>query len=492
MGVRQLGWMQAQELWAFDQLMRLRPDEGPDERLLIVAVTEKDIFVHRKWPLSDRTIAQLLEKLEQHQPRVIGLDMYRDFPVPPGNSELAKRLQQSDRVITVCKVSNSPTDSGVAPPPGVPEARIGFSDLLIDPGGILRRTLLFIDPPPVDNTARLDSHMCTKPGVYSLSLRLALHYLEKEKITLENTPSQDKIKLGSIVFGRLQLNSGGYQNNVNVEGYQLLLNYRSQKHVATQVTLTEVLTDKVNPNLIKNRIVLIGTTAESVKDKFYTPYSEGQQTDQEMPGVVIHAQAVSQILSAVLDGRPLFWYWLTWGDLLWIGVWSLVGGIFAWQFRHPLRFGLASGVALASLFAVCFGFFVLGGWIPLVPSGFAFLVTAGSVVLADRFNKTGYTQAIYARVKDALKINIKIDQSKKERQVAKITQTDYFQNLQKKGKELRNKRNKVSQENSSEEAINVDETKKLPQTPASSKTEYLQQMQNKVKKLKKRGDTIDD
>ena len=388
-GVRQLGWLQVQELWAFDQLIRLRPDEGADQRLLIVAITENDIQVQKKWPLPDKTIAQLLENLEQHQPRVIGLDMYRDFPVPPGNSELAKRLQQSDRIVTVCKVSDSSGHPGTAPPPGVPLARIGFSDLLIDSGGILRRTLLFLNPPPsLDNTARQNLHLCAKPGadLFSFSLRIALHYLKVEGIEPKNTLSD--IKLGSTVFKRLQQTSGGYQN-INTAGYQLLLNYRSPQHVAKQVTLTQVLTGKVNPNWIKNRIVLIGSTAESIKDKFYTPYSEGQQKDQEMSGIVIHAQAISQILSAVLNHRPLFWYWSNSGEVIWIETWSLVGGIMAWQIRHPLHFGLAGGAALGGLCAVCFGFFALGGWIPLVPSGFAFIATAGSVVLVDRFHKAG-------------------------------------------------------------------------------------------------------
>jgi hypothetical protein len=54
MGMRSLGLLQSWELKAFDQLMRLRPDEAPDKRLLIVEVTKEDIEqLGDKYPLSD-------------------------------------------------------------------------------------------------------------------------------------------------------------------------------------------------------------------------------------------------------------------------------------------------------------------------------------------------------------------------------------------------------------------------------------------------------
>ena len=486
-GVRQLGLLQAHELRALDQLVRLRPDAAPDQRLLVVAVTEADIQAQKQWPLPDRTLAQLLAKLEQYQPRVIGLDIYRDLPVEPGHTQLTQRLQQSDRIITVCQVSDAAGNPGIAPPPGIPTSRVGFSDLLIDAGGILRRSLLFVNPPSTKQLTGQKPHLCqdATADIFSFSLQLALHYLAAANIKPELT-SSNELKLGSTVFSRLQANSGGYQN-IDTAGYQILLNYRALRQVAQQVSLTDVLSGKVNPDWVKDRIVLIGTTAESIKDNFYTPYSAAQQSNQKMPGVVIHAQATSQILSAVLDRRPLLWYWSSWSEVLWIGIWSLAGGTLAWQIRHPLRFGLSGVAALGGLFVICYGCLVWGGWIPFVPPALAMMATAGSVVLVDRFNKAGYTQTIYNRVKGALKINVEIDHSKKARQVAEITESDYFQHLQKKGKELRSKKPKVLD---SEVPTQTDQTTTQP-TPQCSESEYIRQMQDKVKRLKQRGNQAD-
>lgn len=100
-----------------------------------------------------------------------------------------------------------------------------------------------------------------------------------------------------------------------------------------------------------------------------------------MPGVIVHAQMVSQILSAVLDRRPLLWVWPAWGEALWVYSWSVVGGLLAWRMRHPLRLGLAGVAALGVLAGVSFGLLTQGGWVPLVPSALALVVTSGSVVV---------------------------------------------------------------------------------------------------------------
>ena len=52
--------------------MRMRPHEGIDTRLLVVEATEEDIN-RLGYPLPDAILAQTIEKIEQYQPRVIGV-----------------------------------------------------------------------------------------------------------------------------------------------------------------------------------------------------------------------------------------------------------------------------------------------------------------------------------------------------------------------------------------------------------------------------------
>jgi adenylate cyclase len=129
MGARQLGILEPIELSVYDQMVRWRPEEQPDSRLLVVGITEADIQKLNQWPISDRKIAEILQKLEKMQPAVIGLDVLRDVPLGDGREELTKVLQKSDRIIGVCLVTDgSPDNPGSPPPPGMPENRVGFAD----------------------------------------------------------------------------------------------------------------------------------------------------------------------------------------------------------------------------------------------------------------------------------------------------------------------------------------------------------------------------
>lgn len=359
--VKHIGGLELLELAVFDQMVRLQPDAGSDPRILVVAITEADIKALKRWPLSDRTISQVIEKLQQYQPRAIGLDLYRDVPQPPGDRALFQQLQ-APNVIAVTKLDGS-EEEGVPPPPGVPQDRVGFNDFVLDADGVVRRNLMFA--------------FTETEKFYSFSLRLSLTYLAAQNISLKVSPTS--LQIGKTVFVPLEATSGGYQQ-IDNRGYQVLLNYRSAARVARQVTVTQVLQEQLHPNWVKDKVVLIGTIAPSAKDSFFTPYSLAEQENLEMPGVVVHAQMVSQILSNVLDRRSLYWFLPQWGEVLWMWWWALIGGILVWRLKHPLYLGLAGGVTLVGLWGFSYGLFTQGGWVPLVAPASALLITSGSIL----------------------------------------------------------------------------------------------------------------
>lgn len=363
-GIAQLGWLEPLELKAYDGMVRLRPDASSDSfvdpRLLIVAITEADIRSQQRSTLSDQTLADLLKTLEQHDPALIGLDLYRDLPQQPGHAALQPYLQSS-RLIAITKLGDAETE-GVPSPPGVPLDRIGFNDFPVDPDGVIRRSLLFGGTAP------------------SFSLQLALHYLQPQGITPRPSPrNRDDMQLQDVTFVPLESNSGGYQIN-DARGYQILLNYRTGQPIAKQLTLTQVLNGEFQPDWISNKIVLIGTTAPSGKDLFYTPYSAGETTNYRMPGVEIHAQMVSQILSAVLDGRPLIWFLPQWAEWLWIGIGAWLGSSVAVCVRHPWKLGLSYGAVLLAIGATSLILSTQAGWLPLVPASIASMLAATATV----------------------------------------------------------------------------------------------------------------
>ncbi len=370
MGVRSLGLLQTWELQSYDQLLRQRPSEPADSRILLVGADEADIRDY-KHPLPDAILAQLIEKLAQYRPIAIGLDIVRDQPVPPDHESLVTQLQQNQRLVTVCTFGTSP-ENGVAPPPESPAKQLGFNDLENDQqGDTVRRHLQSRTPNPISPLS-----LCKTP--YSFSLQLAYRYLDAKGIPATTT-SEKNWQFGRVVFKRLEPHSGGYQN-LDARGNQVLINYRATHQIAQQVTIKEVLTGKLEPGWVRDRVVLIGVTAASIQDYHDTPYGR-------MRGLAIHAHLVSQNLSTVLDGRPLLWWLPQWGDALWVGVWSLTSGIIVYWVRSrsvdkgqsSLRLVLALSICVTVLYGFCWVFLLQGGWLPLVPAALAIVLTGGLV-----------------------------------------------------------------------------------------------------------------
>ena len=379
LGVRHLGWFQPLELHIFDVMVRLRPDAVADPRLLIVTITEQDINTIEKWPISDRTLAKAIAEIARLEPIAIGIDMIRNTPYEPGNAELVTQWK-NPKVIPITFIGNSQQEQ-VPPPPNITEDRVGFNDIVVDPDNIVRRNLMFAGN--------------GKKTLTSFSMRLAFAYLDNKKIDSKLTEKQE-IEANKVVFSKLRSDSGGYQN-INDQGYQVLLNYRSAENIAKSVTLTQVLEGKVDPKLVKGKIVLMGVTALTVRDFFSSPYSATASGNWQMPGVFIHATATSQILSAVLDGKGLFWYWDEWQEILWIAVWGAVGGWLAWRLENSVSL-IGSGIAtFGSLLGYTFFLFTQQGWIPLIPPALALLITP-VVIVSYKYQESRQQQEIVMKL----------------------------------------------------------------------------------------------
>lgn len=380
MGMRALGMLQSWELNAFDLMMQLRPTEKPDSRLLIVKVTGEDIQkLGGEYPVSDRTLLKLLQKLQSNQPRVIGLDIYRDRPEGTGQGSLIQYLQKNNNIIPICIVPSSKIPQGVAPPPGISNKQVGFADVIRDSDSVARRHLLAMEPPAAASCF----------SSYALSFQLAFRYLQAEGISLKFI-SEHQWQLGSVVLERLESNSGFYHKKNQLQGFQLLLNYRaapSPQQIAEQVTLSDILNNQVDPDFIKDKIIIIGVTDPTVEDNFHTPYH------QEIRGLLLHAQMVSQLLGAVKDQRSILWFSPLWVEFFWIWLWSVVGGIIAWYSRLlPLNLGMKITGAIISLNGICFVLLLTkGALLPIIPSALT-LVTAGGSIIIYRVFQTHRSQ----------------------------------------------------------------------------------------------------
>ena len=354
LGAREIRWLERWELIAYDQMTLMRPVETLDRRLVIVKVNEEDVEKYG-YPLSNDTVNQLLNKIQSHKPKVIGLNIESSADINIGNA------QNFENVIVDCTQS-SMGNQEIAPMSNFPRENIGFGDIVTDSDNVVRRSLLFANP-------QSDKKCKTE---YSFATALAYNYLPSN---IDFRIIDEKhYKLGNISLPALQKTSGSYKKLDN-RGYQIMLSYRNPKKLAQQFTLSEVLHKKVKPTIFKDKLVIIGTVARSKHTGFDTPYTTSEEFPNRTPSVLIHAQIASQIISAILDKRSFIWYLSEHFEALWIWFWAGIGATLAWHLKHPGIIMVAGIIVTGSLIIFCYIIFLQSGWIPLVPAAISLFLS---------------------------------------------------------------------------------------------------------------------
>lgn len=373
-GARTIGWLEPLELAAYDALIRDRaaPTVGT-EHILVVEVTEDDIKNLQTWPIPHGTLGEVLERLALLEPHAIGVDIYLDVPVPPGRDKLDAVLTKYDSIITAIKFGGGEGDS-IGPAPVLADTdRLGFTDVIIDPGGAVRRGLLFLDDG--ENVAT------------SLSLRVALNFLAANGVEpTADDVNPENMRIGTQTFVPVEASTGGYAT-ADAGGYQYLLDYRESPAAFKKVTLTQVRSGDITASQVRDKVVLFGVTADSIKDVFFTPFSGGEIT--QTAGVVVHAHAVSQLLRGGL-GHPTGIRTINDAqELLWIALWAALGGSAAFAFRGLLAFAAVLAAGLGLIVVAGWGSFVSWAlWLPTVPAlfgwGFSMMTVAGYCSAQER------------------------------------------------------------------------------------------------------------
>ncbi len=391
-GLHLTGLLQIFELSAYDQLMRLRPQKPVGKRILIVGLTESDIQTLGQAILSDEILAKLIENLKQYQPKVIGLDIYRDLPEPPGYNKLVELFESTPNLIGIRKVVGEQNDSPINPPPVLNKlGQVAANDMPMDADSKIRRFFLYL----TDSQGEI---------VPSLGLRLAEIYLQQLGIFAKPaTVNPEYLQLGKAVFIPFEKNHGGYVK-ASAEGYQIILNYRGSANNFQMVSVTDVLNNKFSPELVRGRIILIGSVAASKNDLFLTPYSSKIiGIPEKMSGVEIHGNITSLIISSALGEMKLLKVWPEILEWLWIFLWSLLGASISWKLRYSgefSKFSLTSIISLslatAGLVLISYFAFVSGLWIPIIPPLLGIWMSA--IAITAYVAKTaGYIRNIFSR-----------------------------------------------------------------------------------------------
>ncbi len=370
------------ELWAYDARVRLFLPKTRDSRLVIVDIDENSINTEGHWPWGRDKLALLVRQLFEHyQVRVVGFDVAFPEADPSsglpvletlGKGELRDNapfqafLQQKrasldyDRlfadevgkhpVVLGFLLGANEAKSGVLPQPAFDAKALGNAEyryfsasgysgnipMLQAAATAAGHLYPALDPDGVTRSVPMFMHV--GDGFFeSMSLAVLRIYLGNVPIKLETKT----VETGGPAQGWIQFIRVGEKVRIPLD-YRMasLVPYRDEGGYR-YASATDVMRGKIGADELKDKIIVVGTSARGLVDVRATPARE------DLPGVEVHANLVTGALDNTIKFRP--------PEVLAIAVLTvlLVGVPLA--LLLPGLSALASTLVVALLFSVLLG-----------------------------------------------------------------------------------------------------------------------------------------
>ncbi|MEB3322280.1 MAG: adenylate/guanylate cyclase domain-containing protein [Synechococcaceae cyanobacterium] len=274
LAIDRTGIAEALDLLLYDLITTLRPaPAGTDHPITIIGISESDI-AERGWPIDDSLLCRAIDRLLAGGALAVGMDLYRDRGVGREQECLRQRFRDEPRLVSIFNVADT-----IRPVPGTPANRQGFNDLVVDADGVVRRDLVHV--------AGQDE------ATVSFPLRMV-------EVATGSAWIRHQLEQGSAPGPWLHPDAGGY-SQVDAAGYQQMMVYRRPGSFHAW-TLGDLLAEgRIPADQIRDHIVLIGSTAPSLRDVFPVPHTRFVPGEAQLlvPGVEVHAHR----LAALLDRR---------------------------------------------------------------------------------------------------------------------------------------------------------------------------------------------
>ncbi len=301
------------ELTAYDLLIQRHQTKITTSPVTVITLTEKDFRQQKRWEISDALLANIITQLLDYNTRVIGIDAYRDFPVPPGYKKLEELFLNHRNIFVTTKFGHN-TQKGFSPPPALKNRnQTGLSDMPFDRDNVVRRGLLYLDD--------------GKSIYYSLAFQLATKYLHQEDNAIipiwDNNAS---FHLGLSTLDPFKPSDGGYEDD-QIQGFQFLLDFCSPSKNIPRYDLESFQSGNIKIEDFKDKIVLIGTVAESHKDHALTSCGNISENNLPVSGVLLHAAVTDQLLRFAQKNHTPLKTATDNQEILWIFLWTVLGGL---------------------------------------------------------------------------------------------------------------------------------------------------------------------
>ena len=314
-----------------DTLFLYRGATKPNHKIIIADIDEKSLAALGQWPWSRNILANLLLKLHNMGAKAIAMDMVfpeydRTSPKNPTaqtyDQQFANAIKATTPIIGFAFNMNDALSANNTEEPtatmiehGQPSKNTyyqakgiisnippiqsaltyrGFINMIPDASGVVRSTPLLIK---------------YNDKLYPSFDMEIIRYIKNNpaiKVAYEN----GKIKHFAIGSTIIPVGSDS----------TMAINYRGGYKTFSYISVIDILQNKILPNVIKNSIVLIGTSATGLVDLRPTPFF------RDTPGIEIHANIIDNILSGDFFRQP---YWTNGFDaVVFVAIFSIAFMLF--------------------------------------------------------------------------------------------------------------------------------------------------------------------
>lgn len=362
----------------FDTYQQVFPrDPGGDYRVVVVGIDDRSLSLLGQWPWRRNIMAALIERVAAAGPAAIGMDLifaesdrysprylaeqlrsarpgkpYADpARMPDYDSSFAEALGKAGVVVGVAGLEaqeRPPQDLLYRPPIVQSDASVALDERVPSYPGVLRNVdVIDRSVSRQGSINRIDEDDGVVRRLPTL-LRIADQLIPSLPLELLRVASGDPILRVQLDRSRIHaVRVGPWRIPTDVQGQWWIHYSRGPFPIASAVA---VMNGTIEPETLRDHIVLIGTAASGLGDRIVTPVGD-------RPGVVAHAEAIENVLHDQMLQRPPLARWI---EPALLGMLALVG-ILAVPALSPTKamlcFVLATGVALA---AGAFAFTQLG------------------------------------------------------------------------------------------------------------------------------------
>jgi adenylate cyclase len=342
--IYRIGLIERLDAIFYDARLRLTMPRGIDDRIVIVDIDEKSLAEQGRWPWGRDRLALLMDKLfDRHGVKLVGFDVVFAEPDLSSGIEALDAMAEGDlrdnpafrnalramrprldydarfaaalkdrKVVLGFYLSTiqGGQSAGVLPAPTLPAGTFAGRPLAItrwhSHGGnlpVLQAAAVgaghFNPLVDFDGISRRIPLLVEYQGAYYESLAFAM-----TRALLDFPPVLPGYEDPSDDYAGLEwlaLPTARGDLRVPVDAnVAALIPYRGPQGSFPYVSATDVLNDRVPAERLKDRIVLVGTTAPGLMDLRATPVST------VYPGVEVHANLIAGMLDGVVKHRPAY------------------------------------------------------------------------------------------------------------------------------------------------------------------------------------------